>query len=111
MKYQEVIPNPTFMDTVRHMRRDELVLTAAWTTLSFVAGYVVGKPIRVRMGMMAAMMSGMGGLVLCHRLSMQRLLGLRENTIELEKNGMEKKELVKVVKKRIVLPKEELLDI
>lgn len=57
----------------------------------------------------AAGVSGLASFLIAHRVSYQRLKGYRENESELDKYGIEKKKLVAVVKKRPVLPREELV--
>lgn len=111
VKYQEVLPNPTFGDTVTNMRPGEVGLASLWTVVGFATGYITGKPVRIQTGIFGAILCGVGGFIACHRVTFQRLKGFRENDRELAMYGIPKKKLVKVVRRRAVLSKEEIQDI
>jgi hypothetical protein len=106
--YQPVIDNPTGWDTIKNIRPSGWLATAAWTGLGFVGGYILGKPGRGAIATIGAGGCLIGGFFSNFVLSYQRLVGYSENSRELKKYGIQKKELVEVVRKRDIRTREEL---
>lgn len=44
VQYQEVLPNPTFSDTIKNVRFSNWFYAATWTAVSAVGGYIFGTP-------------------------------------------------------------------
>ncbi len=108
IRYQPVLDNPTDWDIIKNIRPGALLLTLAWTAAGGVAGYAYGKPFR-HVGMWAGAGACLvGGLMSNFVRSQARLLGYIQNDKELEKYGIQKKQLVEVIRKRDIRPREEL---
>jgi hypothetical protein len=60
----------------------------------------IGYPRRGLLSLVAATVSGVGAFMMCQQDAFLRLKGYRENSRELDMYGIQKKELVRIIKKR-----------
>jgi hypothetical protein len=99
-RFQAVKENPDFYDCTVSIRPMHVLYATVWTGLSAAGGWCLGYPRRGLLSLVAATVSGVGAFMMCQQDAFLRLKGYRENSRELDMYGIQKKELVRIIKKR-----------
>jgi len=86
-KYPPVKPAPTVDDCLKSLRPSDYFQWAGATVASWGYGFIVGRPARFAMaGLMAGIGFTFGSMVVLQN-TRGRLMGLRENSREVQKYG------------------------
>lgn len=110
-KFQVVKQSPTFGDVVDNIPLKYWATSFAFTTGGFAIGWLSGKHWRVPSGLAAAYIVATGTFAFMFQDSMGKLRGYKENDQELKKHGMEKKQIVEILRKRKIIDRpQELLE-
>jgi len=88
-EYPVVDPEPTFGKVFRAMRQSEFMMWGVHTVAGAPMGWIAGSPGLKRHTMWVGVsVFSLGGLMLGLQDSFYRLMGFKENSLEVEKYGV-----------------------